>query len=58
MGDMENGAHRLEVKQVAAVCVLGTGISGLEASVPATSLFVWGVEGESRTELVVCGGWG
>lgn len=57
-GTVENGVHRLEVRQVAAVCVLGTESSGIEASVPATSLFVWGVEGVSRTELVVCGGWG
>lgn len=38
--------------------VLGPEISRIEASVPAASLFVWGVEGVSRTDLVVCGGWG
>lgn len=57
MGHMENGEHRVELEQVAAVCVSGTEVSGVEASVAATPLFVWGV-GMSRTDLVVCGGWG
>jgi hypothetical protein len=43
-GTLENGVYRLEFKQVTAVCVLGTEIPDREASVPATSLFVWGVE--------------
>lgn len=57
-GTLESGVHRVEFRQVAAMCVLGTEISGIEASVPATSLFVWGVEGVSRTDLVACGEWG
>lgn len=54
MGHMEN---IVELEQVAAVCVLGAEVSGVEASVAATPLFVWGV-GMSRTDSVVCGGWG
>lgn len=57
MGHMENGEHRVQLEQVAAVCVSGTEVSGVEASVAAAPLFVWGV-GMSRADLVVCGGWG
>lgn len=57
MGHMENGGHRVGLEQVAAACVSGAEASGVEASVAATPLFVWGV-GMSRADLVVCGGWG
>lgn len=58
MGHIGEWSTQSGVQARAAVCVFGTEISHIEASVPATSLFVWGVEGVSRTDLVVCGGWG
>lgn len=58
MGHIGEWSPQSGVQARAAVRVLGAEISHLEASVPATSLFVWGVEGVSRTDLVVCGGWG
>lgn len=57
MGHIGEWSTQSGVQVRAVVRVLGTEISRIEASVPATSLFVWGVEGVSRTDLVVCGGW-
>lgn len=58
MGHIVEWSTQSGVQVRAVVRVLGTEISRKEASVPATSLFVWGVEGVSRTDLVVCGRWG